>query len=61
MDWGNGLQFNIPGSEIAKYGKDIVIYLVYTLDYTDYNMIQFFFGDWKSNPSFFVDGKEITK
>ena len=61
MDWGNGLQFNIPGSEIAKYGKDIVIYLVYTLDFTDYNMIQFFFGDWKSNPSFFVDGKEITK
>ncbi|MBR6962197.1 MAG: glycoside hydrolase family 5 protein [Prevotella sp.] len=61
MDWGNGLQFNIPGSEIAKYGKDIVIYLVYTLDYTDYNMIQFFFGDWKTNPSFFVDGKEITK
>lgn len=61
MDWGNGLQLTIPGSDITSYGKDIMIYLVYTLDFTDYNMIQFFYGDWKSNPSFFVNGSEINK
>jgi hypothetical protein len=61
MDWGNGLQLTIPGSDIMSYGKDIMIYLVYTLDYSDYNMIQFFYGDWKSNPSFFVNGSEINK
>ena len=61
MDWGDGLQLTIPGSDIKNYGKDIMIYLVYTLDYTDYNMIQFFYGDWKSNPSFFVNGSEINK
>lgn len=44
-----------------NYGKDIMIYLVYKLDFTDYNMIQFFYGDWKSNPSFFVNGSEINK
>ena len=60
MDWDKGLQLNIPGSDILNYGKDIMIYLVYTLDYTDYNMIQFFYGDWMSNPSFFVNGTEIN-
>ena len=61
MDWGDGLQLTIPGSDIMNYGKDIMIYLVYKLDFTDYNMIQFFYGDWKSNPSFFVNGSEINK
>ena len=61
MDWGNGLQLTIPGNEISKYGKDIMIILAYTLDFTDYNMIQLFYGDWKSNPSFFVEGANIDK
>jgi len=61
MDWGNGLQLAIPASEIKKYGKDIMIYLVYTLDYSDYNNIQFFYGDWGSSPTFFVDGTSVTR
>ena len=61
MDWGNGLQLTIPASEFLTYGKDIMISLVYTLDFTDYNMIQLFYGDWSTNPDFFVNGQSITK
>lgn len=61
MDWGNGIQLNISNSEFAGYSKDVKLILYYTLDYTDYNMIQFFYGDWKNNPSFNVDGNEIEK
>lgn len=61
MDWGNGLQLTIPGSDFQAYGKDVILQLCYTLDYSDYNMIQLFYGNWKSNPSFFVDGTAIDK
>ena len=46
LDWGNGLQLTIPGSEFEKYGKEVRLLLSYQLDYTDYNMLQFFLGDW---------------
>ncbi len=61
MDWGNGLQLSIPGSDFQGYGKDVVMQLSYTLDYTDYNMIQFFYGDWGTNPSFIIDGNTYEK
>ena len=61
LDWGNGLQLNIPASEFAAMGKDVRLILQYTLDYTDYNMIQFFYGDWSTNPSFIINGAKIEK
>jgi len=61
MDWGDGLQVTIPASEFSAIGKDVKLLLYYTLDFTDYNMIQFFYGDWSSNPSFIIDGQTITK
>ena len=38
-----------------------MIYLVYKLDFTDYNMIQFFYGDWSTSFSFLVDGSNFTQ
>ena len=61
MDWGNGLQLNVPGSEFSAQGKDVRLMLQYTLDYTDYNMIQFFYGDWSTNPSFIINGTTYSK
>ena len=61
MDWGNGLQLNVPGSEFSAQGKDVRLTLQYTLDYTDYNMIQFFYGDWSTNPSFIINGATYSK
>ena len=61
MDWGNGLQLSVPASEFEAMGKDVRLILQYTLDYTDYNMIQFFYGDWGTNPSFIINGTEYSK
>jgi hypothetical protein len=64
LDWGDGLQLTVPAEEFSKYGKDVVLGLSYTIAMngdSDYNMIQLFYGDWKSNPSFIINGKEISK
>ena len=58
MDWGDGLQLPVPASEFEAMGKDVRLILQYTLDYSDYNMIQFFYGDWQANPSFIINGTE---
>ncbi len=58
LDWDKGLQLNIPASTFEQYGKDVLLLLTYTLDFTDYNMIQFFYGDWDGNQkvSFNING-----
>ena len=64
LDWGDGLQLTVPAEEFSKYGKDVVLGISYTVAMngdSDYNMIQLFYGDWKSNPSFIINGKEISK
>ena len=61
LDWGDGLQLIIPAEKFAAYGKGVKLGLYYTLDFEDYNMIQLFYGDWKSNPSFIIEGKEYEK
>ena len=64
LDWGDGLQLSIPGNKFAAYGKGVKLTLSYTIEMSgaeDYNMIQLFYGDWKANPSFIIDGKEIDK
>ena len=58
---GDGLQLPIPGERFENYGKDVKLIFHYTLDFTDYNMIQLFYGDWSSNPSFFINGQQIDK
>ena len=61
MDWGDGLQLPVPASEFEAMGKDVRLILQYTLDYSDYNMIQFFYGDWQANPSFIINGAKYEK
>ena len=61
LDWGDGLQLPIPGERFENYGKDVKLIFHYTLDFTDYNMIQLFYGDWSSNPSFIINGQQIDK
>lgn len=61
MDWSDGLQLAIPASEFESLGKDMRLTLQYTLDYTDYNLIQFFYGDWSTNPSFIINGTKYEK
>ena len=61
LDWGDGLQLIIPAEKFAAYGNGVKLGLFYTLDFEDYNMIQLFYGDWKSNPSFIIEGKEYEK
>ena len=61
LDWGDGLQLTVPAENFEAIGKGARLILYYTLDFTDYNMIQLFYGDWKDNPSFIINGKEIAK
>lgn len=64
LNWGDGLQLTIPAEEFAKFGKDVVMGLSYTIAMdgdSDYNMFQLFYGDWQDNPSFIINGKEIAK
>jgi len=61
MDWGNGLQLTIPGESFKPFGKDVRLKLDYTLDFNDYNMIQIFYSDWASSPSFIINGMNIEK
>ena len=61
MDWGNGLQLPIPASEFEAQGKNVQLILQYTLDFSDYDMIQLFYGDWKENPSFIINGTTYEK
>lgn len=61
LDWGDGLQLTVPAESFEAVGRGARLILSYTLDFTDYNMIQLFYGDWKDNPSFIINGKEIAK
>ncbi len=63
LDWGNGLQLFIPQDAFEPYGRDAWLALYYTLDYKDYNMIQFFYGDWDQENivDFSIDGITYTK
>lgn len=61
MDWSGGLQLTIPAFEFETQGKDVQLILQYTLDYSDYDMIQLFYGDWKENPSFIINGTTYEK
>lgn len=48
LDWGNGMQLTVPASLFEGKGNDVKLVLSYTQDYTDYDDIQLFFGDWSA-------------
>ena len=48
MDWGNGLQLTVPASEFVNHDNNLRVVLYYTQDYTDYDDIQLFYGDWSA-------------
>lgn len=54
LDWGNSLQLTIPSQEFANHDNTMQVILHYTQDYTDYDQIQIFFGDWSQMANFNV-------
>ena len=63
LNWGDGLQLTVPAENFEAIGKDVRLVLTYTTDFTDYDGLQLFYGDWDQNNSvtFTVEGKEYTK
>lgn len=55
LNWGDGIKIN--GEIIAKYGKDVQISLDYEVTSTVNPDIQLYDGDWKTKPSFIINGK----
>ena len=60
LDWGNGLQLSIPGSQFKDKGTDVRLMLSYTQEYSDYDDIQLFYGDWSAMLPFTVGDKSFT-
>lgn len=63
LAWGDGFQYSIPKSEFANFKTNdmLVICCREKKMAQNYNMLQFFYGDWGSSPSFMIDGEKITK
>ena len=63
LDWGDGLQLPIPGERFENYGKEVQLVLSYTMDFSDYDDMQLFYGDWDQNNKvvFTVDDKEYSR
>ena len=60
LDWGNGLQLTIPASAFEGKGDDVQLVMYYTQEYTDYDDLQLFYGDWSSMVTFRVGEAEFT-
>ena len=60
LDWGNGLQLTIPGSQFEGKGNNVPLSLSYTQEYNDYDDIQLFFGDWSAQVKFTVGNQSFT-
>ena len=57
MAWGDGLQLSLPASDFAGTEADDLLVLYYDIDGTAaYSMVQFFDGNWASNPQFIYEG-----
>ncbi|MBQ6210253.1 MAG: glycoside hydrolase family 5 protein [Prevotella sp.] len=54
LDWGNSLQLTIPATEFTHQDNTLQVILTYTQDYTDYDQIQIFYGDWSQMTPFSV-------
>ena len=60
LDWGNGLQLTVPSSVFEGKDNDLQLVLYYTQDYTDYDDIQLFYGDWSTMLPFNVEKSSFT-
>lgn len=60
LDWGNGLQLSVPASVFEGKGADVQMVLSYTQDYSDYDDLQLFYGDWSSLLPFIVGDNSFT-
>ena len=60
LDWGNGLQLTVPSSVFEGKSKAVQLVLSYTQDYTDYDDIQLFYGDWSSMITYNVGEQSFT-
>ncbi len=60
LDWGNGLQLNIPASAFEGKGSDVQLVLSYTQEFSDYDDVQIFYGDWSSTVPFTVGNTNFT-
>lgn len=60
LDWGNGLQLAIPASLFEGKGDDVQLVLSYTQDYTDYDDLQLFYGDWSAMVPYLVGENSST-
>lgn len=57
MAWGDGLQLPLPASDFAGTEADDLLVLFYDIDSAAaYSMVQFFDGNWASNPQFIYEG-----
>lgn len=57
MAWGDGLQLALPASDFAGTEADDLLVLFYDIDgAAAYSMVQFFDGNWASNPQFIYEG-----
>ena len=63
LDWGDGLQLQIPGERFETYGKEMQLILSYMMDFSDYDGLQLFYGDWDqvNKVVFTVDGTEYSR
>ena len=56
MAWGEGLQLSLPASDFAGTEADDLLVLYYDIDgAAGYSMVQFFDGQWASNPQFIYE------
>ena len=60
LDWGNGMQLTVPASLFEGKGNDVKLVLSYTQDYTDYDDIQLFYGDWSALLPYIVGENSYT-
>ncbi len=60
LDWGNGMQLTVPASLFEGKGNDVKLVLSYTQDYTDYDDIQLFYGDWSALLPYTVGENSFT-
>ena len=63
LAWGDGFQYNMPSSDFAtlKTSDKLVFKCKVKAMKENYNMIQIFYGDWSTNPSFSVNGNPTEK
>ena len=60
LDWGNGLQLNIPSSLFEGKDNTVQLVLYYTQDFTDYDDLQLFYGDWSKMVPYKVGDMECN-